>query len=334
MAVLTLEAVWKRYGEHTVLRGVSLVVEKGEVLCIIGPSGSGKSTLLRCTACLESFSGGIARLDGEILGYRLHGTKLYPLSPRALAAQRTEIGMVFQHFNLFANLSVLDNITLAPMLIRKLSRQQAEQKTRQLLERVGLADKEKNFPAQLSGGQQQRVAIARALAMEPKVMLFDEPTSALDPELVDEVLAVIKDLAQEGMTMVVVTHEMAFAADVADHLIFMDDGVIVEEGEPISLLSNPNNERTRAFLRRFLQQNKAVLEGQTVRSSFQALSLRESENARLEGQVRKATSSGSKSSRNKARRPGPEGHNQDDGSFSQGRHFQIIQTVTEPNSQW
>ncbi len=334
MAVLSLEAVWKRYGEHTVLRGVSLVVEKGEVLCIIGPSGSGKSTLLRCTACLEPFSGGIARLDGEILGYRLHGIKLYPLSSRALAAQRTEIGMVFQHFNLFANLSVLDNITLAPMLIRKLSRQQAEQKARQLLERVGLADKEKSFPAQLSGGQQQRVAIARALAMEPKVMLFDEPTSALDPELVDEVLAVIKDLAQEGMTMVVVTHEMAFAADVADHLIFMDDGVIVEEGKPISLLSNPSNERTRAFLRRFLQQNKAVFEEQAARSSFQALSPRESEKTRLGGQLEKATTSEDRSSKNKARRPVGEGYNQDDGSFTLGGHVQIIQTATEPKIQW
>jgi polar amino acid transport system ATP-binding protein len=222
------------------------------VLCLIGPSGSGKSTFLRCINHLERVNAGRLYVDGELVGYRERGGKLYELHPRAAARRRRDIGMVFQHFNLFGHRTVLGNIVEAPIRVRRIARADAEQRARELLARVGLADKADAYPVQLSGGQQQRVAIARALAMEPKLMLFDEPTSALDPELVGEVLAVMRQLAAEGMTMVVVTHEMGFAQEVADQVAFMDGGVVVESGNPHEVLSDPRHERTRAFLSRLL----------------------------------------------------------------------------------
>ena len=242
------ERVCKNFGALQVLKGVTLSVERGQVLVLVGPSGSGKSTFLRCINHLETVSAGRLYVDGELVGYREKGDKLHEMSPREAAKQRRDIGMVFQHFNLFPHRTALDNIIEAPVHVKGVKKPQAVERARDLLSQVGLAGKADAYPAQLSGGQQQRVAIARALAMDPKLMLFDEPTSALDPELVGEVLAVMKKLAAEGMTMVVVTHEMGFAREVADELVFMDGGVIVESGPPREVLGNPQHERTKAFL--------------------------------------------------------------------------------------
>ena len=246
------EGVSKSFGSNEVLKSISLSVRPGEVLCIIGPSGSGKSTFLRCINHLERVDAGRLSVDGQIVGYRQHGDKLYELKPKEAAFQRREIGMVFQRFNLFPHMTALENIIEAPMRVKGLSKSRAVEQARELLARVGLSEKGDHYPSQLSGGQQQRVAIARALAMEPKLMLFDEPTSALDPELVGEVLDVMKTLASTGMTMIVVTHEMGFAREVADELVFMDGGVVVESGDPREVLSNPQHERTQAFLSKVL----------------------------------------------------------------------------------
>jgi len=246
------EKVSKNFGSNRVLRGISLEVDPGEVLCIVGPSGSGKSTFLRCINHLEVVDGGRLSVDGQLVGYRQKGEKLYELKLKEAAFQRQEIGMVFQRFNLFPHLTAVENIILAPMRVKKISKAAATARAIELLERVGLGDKGDAYPAHLSGGQQQRVAIARALAMDPKLMLFDEPTSALDPELVGEVLDVMKGLAKSGMTMIVVTHEMGFAREVADTLVFMDDGVVVEAGAPRQILSDPQHDRTKAFLSKVL----------------------------------------------------------------------------------
>ncbi|MGW4847511.1 amino acid ABC transporter ATP-binding protein [Nocardia brasiliensis] len=250
--MIVADRVCKNFGALQVLKGVSLEIGRGEVLCVIGPSGSGKSTFLRCINHLEQVNAGRLYVDGELVGYQEKNGKLYELHPREAARQRREIGMVFQHFNLFPHRTVLDNVIEAPTQVRKVRKADAIAKAKELLERVGLAEKANAYPAQLSGGQQQRVAIARALAMDPKLMLFDEPTSALDPELVGEVLTVMRELAESGMTMVVVTHEMGFAREVADKLVFMDGGVIVEAGAPRELLANPKHERTKTFLSRLL----------------------------------------------------------------------------------
>ncbi|MDQ1394825.1 MAG: polar amino acid transport system ATP-binding protein [Acidimicrobiaceae bacterium] len=244
--------VHKRFGRLEVLRGITLEVGAGEVLCIIGPSGSGKSTFLRCINHLEKIDAGIIRVDGELVGYREAGGRIYELKEREVSRRRAEVGMVFQRFNLFPHMTALGNVMEAPMQVRGKSREQAAVRARQLLEQVGLSDKAASYPAQLSGGQQQRVAIARAVAMDPKLMLFDEPTSALDPELVGEVLEAMKQLAAAGMTMVVVTHEMGFAREVADRVAFMDEGVVVETGPPAALLAKPQEARTRAFLSKVL----------------------------------------------------------------------------------
>ncbi len=242
------QQVCKDFGALSVLKGVTLSVAPGEVLVLVGPSGSGKSTFLRCINHLETVSAGRLYVDGVLVGYRESRNRLYEMPAREASRQRRDIGMVFQHFNLFLHRTALENITEAPIHVRKLRKSAAVERARDLLHQVGLSDKADAYPAQLSGGQQQRVAIARALAMDPKLMLFDEPTSALDPELVGEVLAVMKKLAGAGMTMIVVTHEMGFAREVADQLVFMDDGVIVETGPPREVLGNPAHERTRAFL--------------------------------------------------------------------------------------
>ncbi|ALI26900.1 putative amino acid ABC transporter ATP-binding protein [Mycolicibacterium fortuitum] len=242
------ESVCKNFGALHVLKGVTLDVGRGEVLCMVGPSGSGKSTFLRCINHLEQVNAGRLYVDGELIGYRERGGKLHEMAPRDAARQRRDIGMVFQHFNLFPHRTALENIIEAPMRVKRVKKDAAVARAKDLLDQVGLAAKADAYPAQLSGGQQQRVAIARALAMNPKLMLFDEPTSALDPELVGEVLAVIKKLAGEGMTMVVVTHEMGFAREVADKLVFMDGGVIVESGPPREVMANPKHERTKEFL--------------------------------------------------------------------------------------
>jgi len=242
------ETVCKNFGALKVLKGVTLDLAKGQVLVLVGPSGSGKSTFLRCINHLEQVNAGRLYVDGELVGYRERGGKLHELPPREAARQRRDVGMVFQHFNLFPHRTALANIMEAPIHVKKVKKDEALARARDLLEQVGLSEKAEAYPAQLSGGQQQRVAIARALAMTPKLMLFDEPTSALDPELVGEVLAVMKKLASEGMTMVVVTHEMGFAREVADQLVFMDAGVIVERGNPREVLTNPQHERTKAFL--------------------------------------------------------------------------------------
>lgn len=242
----------KSYGNLEVLKGVDLTVPVGSVACIIGPSGSGKSTFLRCINHLEEINGGLLLVDGDFVGYRLDGNKLHELPPSAICRRRAEIGMVFQQFNLFPHMTVLENLVEAPIRVRKEPVAKATAKALALLERVGLADKRDAFPKQLSGGQQQRVAIARALAMTPKVLLFDEPTSALDPELVGEVLDVMKDLAKEGITMIVVTHEIGFAREVADQLIFMDGGIVVEAGDPRKMIASPKSPRTKEFLARVL----------------------------------------------------------------------------------
>ncbi len=246
------ESVCKSFGRTPVLRGIDLEVTNGEVLCMIGPSGSGKSTFLRCINHLEKIDAGRLTVDGELVGYRQQGNKLYELKDREICARRAEIGMVFQRFNLFPHMTAVDNVTLGPMKVKGVKKVEAVELAKSLLDRVGLSDKRDNYPNQLSGGQQQRVAIARALAMKPKLMLFDEPTSALDPELVGDVLDVMRSLAAEGMTMVVVTHEIGFAREVGDSLVFMDGGLIVESGDPRSVIANPQHARTKAFLSKIL----------------------------------------------------------------------------------
>jgi polar amino acid transport system ATP-binding protein len=246
------QGVRKRFGLNEVLKGIDLEVARGEVMCVIGPSGSGKSTLLRCINHLEKINAGRLEVDGELVGYEERGSKLHELKERDVSRKRAQIGMVFQHFNLFPHMTVLGNITEAPCRVKGVPKDQAVDKARLLLTQVGLEGREDSYPRQLSGGQQQRVAIARALAMEPKLMLFDEPTSALDPELVGEVLAVMRDLAKSGMTMFVVTHEMGFAREVGDKLVFMDEGVVVEAGTPRDVITNPQEERTRTFLSKVL----------------------------------------------------------------------------------
>ena len=246
------EGVRKTFGRIEALKGIDLTVRSGEVLCLIGPSGSGKSTFLRCINHLEKIDAGSLYVDGELVGYRRRGDKLYELRDSEVCRSRSAIGMVFQRFNLFPHMKVLNNVTIGPIRVKGVAAAEAQDQARRLLERVGLADKVDAYPNELSGGQQQRVAIARALAMEPKLMLFDEPTSALDPELVGDVLAVMQDLAREGRTMVVVTHEMGFAREVGDAVVFMDAGVVVEAGPPDQVLGDPRHERTRAFLSKVL----------------------------------------------------------------------------------
>jgi len=246
------EAVHKRFGRLEVLKGISLEVKAGEVMCLLGPSGSGKSTFLRCINHLEKINSGRLSVDGELVGYREAGGKLHELRDSEVCGKRAQIGMVFQHFNLFPHMTALENVVEAPVRVLKIRREEARRRARELLEQVGLSDKADAYPAQLSGGQQQRVAIARALAMRPKLMLFDEPTSALDPELVGDVLDVMRQLASQGMTMIVVTHEMGFARGVADSVVFMDAGVVVEAGMPDDVISNPQHERTKTFLSKVL----------------------------------------------------------------------------------
>jgi polar amino acid transport system ATP-binding protein len=246
------ENVHKRFGRLEVLKGITLQVHRGEVMCMLGPSGSGKSTFLRCINHLEKIDAGRLSVEGELVGYREAGDRLHELHEREVARKRAQIGMVFQHFNLFPHMTALENVTLAPIHVAGLPREQARERGRDLLNRVGLGDKLETYPVALSGGQQQRVAIARALAMQPKLMLFDEPTSALDPELVGDVLDVMRQLAADGMTMIVVTHEMGFAREVADTVVFVDGGVVVESGPPGEVLAAPRQERTRAFLSKVL----------------------------------------------------------------------------------
>lgn len=246
--MIDAQKLCKNYGQLSVLKGIDLQVPQGTVTCLIGPSGSGKSTLLRCVNHLEKISGGRLYVDGELIGYRERGGVLYEISEKEAARQRSGIGMVFQNLNLFPHRTVIENIIEAPVHVKGVSESEARSRGMALLKQVGLEHKADAYPAQLSGGQQQRVAIARAVAMEPKLMLFDEPTSALDPELVGEVLRVMRELAQGGMTMLVVTHEMGFAREVADTVAFMDGGVIVEQGPAEQVIDNPQHERTKAFL--------------------------------------------------------------------------------------
>jgi polar amino acid transport system ATP-binding protein len=247
--------VTKAFGRNEVLKGIDMDVRKGEVVCLLGPSGSGKTTFLRCINQLETIDGGRIWVDGELMGYADRGGRLHRLHDKEIAAQRRDIGMVFQRFNLFPHLTAVGNVMEGPLQVKREKKGVARARALELLARVGLADKEKAYPAQLSGGPQQRVAIARALAMDPKLMLFDEPTSALDPELVGEVLDVMRGLAKEGMTMIVVTHEMAFARDVADRVVFMDGGVVVEQGPPSECIDNPQHARTKRFLQRMRQES-------------------------------------------------------------------------------
>ncbi|SDO64834.1 polar amino acid transport system ATP-binding protein [Pedococcus dokdonensis] len=249
--------VTKAFHGNEVLKGIDMDVHTGEVVCLLGPSGSGKTTFLRCINQLETIDGGRIWVDGDLMGYEDRSGTLHRLNDKRIAAQRREIGMVFQRFNLFPHLTALENIMEAPVQVKGEKKKAVRGRAMELLAQVGLKDKPNAYPAQLSGGQQQRVAIARALAMQPKLMLFDEPTSALDPELVGEVLKVMRQLAQDGMTMIVVTHEMGFARDVADRVVFMDGGVVVEQGPPGEVISNPQHERTRSFLRRMRQEEEA-----------------------------------------------------------------------------
>ena len=249
---LRVEDVRKSYGHVEVLKGINMQVKPGEVACLVGPSGSGKSTFLRCINHLEKINSGRLYVHGDLVGYEEKKGRLYELSDREVCRKRAEIGMVFQSFNLFQHMSVLANIIEAPMRVLKISKEEAVIYARELLELVGLSGREESFPKQLSGGQQQRVAITRALAMRPKLMLFDEPTSALDPELVGEVLTAMQDLANSGMTMIVVTHEMGFARKVADTVAFMDAGLIVESGPPDQVLDHPQHERTKSFFSKVL----------------------------------------------------------------------------------
>ncbi|MER7210354.1 amino acid ABC transporter ATP-binding protein [Streptosporangium sp. NPDC000239] len=246
--MVRIRSVRKCFGPVEVLKGISLDVPVGGVVCVVGPSGSGKSTLLRCVNRLETIDSGRIWVDGDLIGYTERDERLHHLRPAQLCAQRQDIGMVFQRFHLFPHRTALENVMEGPVVVKGVPREAARRRAMELLERVGLAERATHYPAQLSGGQQQRVAIARSLAMDPKLMLFDEPTSALDPELVQEVLAVMRDLAASGMTMMVVTHEMGFAREVGDNLVFIDGGVIVEQGDPRQVLANPANDRFRAFL--------------------------------------------------------------------------------------
>lgn len=246
--MISAQNVHKSFGQFEVLKGIDLEVQPGEVACLLGPSGSGKSTFLRCVNHLDKATAGRLYVDGELIGYREKNGILYEISEKQAAQQRSDIGMVFQSFNLFPHRTVIENIIEAPMQVKKVPEDKARKRAMELLDEVGLAAKADNFPVQLSGGQQQRVAIARAVAMDPKLMLFDEPTSALDPELVGEVLRVMKDLAAQGMTMLVVTHEMGFAREVADKIFFMDGGVVLEAGTPAEVLENPQQPRTKEFL--------------------------------------------------------------------------------------
>lgn len=252
VSMIFARGVRKSFGSTEVLKGVDLDVPEGSVTCIIGPSGSGKSTFLRCMNHLENLSGGVILIDADFVGYDLIGDRLYELKDNLICQRRAEIGMLFQSFNLFSHMTVMENLIEAPIRVRKTPKAQARDDALSLLDRVGLSDKVKSYPRELSGGQQQRVAIARALAMQPKVLLFDEPTSALDPELVGEVLSVMRDLAESGMTMVVVTHEVAFAREIGDQLIFMDDGMVIEKGDPKEMIANPKSPRTQQFLSRVL----------------------------------------------------------------------------------
>jgi polar amino acid transport system ATP-binding protein len=251
-SMVRAEGVHKRFGRLEVLKGINLEVKAGQVMCMLGPSGSGKSTFLRCINHLEEINAGRLYVDGELVGYREANGKLYELREDVVARKRAEIGMVFQNFNLFPHMTALENVALAPIRVKGMARSDARSRGEQLLQQVGLGDKLGTYPVALSGGQQQRVAIARALAMEPKLMLFDEPTSALDPELVGDVLDAMRRLARDGMTMIVVTHEMGFAREVADEVVFMDEGVVVESGPPAEVLGAPREERTRAFLSKVL----------------------------------------------------------------------------------
>jgi polar amino acid transport system ATP-binding protein len=245
---IQIENLKKAFGELVVLDGITTDIKAGEVVCVIGPSGSGKSTFLRCINHLERVDGGRIYVDGELMGYHEHSGRAREMKPSQIAAQRRNIGMVFQRFNLFPHLTALENVIEAPIGVARRSRSDARTRGMELLEQVGLTDRAAMYPAQLSGGQQQRVAIARALAMDPKLMLFDEPTSALDPELVGDVLNVMRDLADSGMTMIVVTHEIGFAREVADQVVFMDDGIVVEAGAPADVITNPRHARTKSFL--------------------------------------------------------------------------------------
>jgi polar amino acid transport system ATP-binding protein len=251
--IVKAEGVRKRFGRLEVLKGISLEVDQGQVFVLVGPSGSGKSTLLRCINHLEKINAGRIWVDGELIGYREVGDKLHEIRESEVVASRAKIGMVFQHFNLFPHMTAMDNVALAQRIVLGRSPDQARRRATELLERVGLGDKVDEYPARLSGGQQQRVAIARALAMDPKLMLFDEVTSALDPELVKDVLDVMRELAKQGMTMLVVTHEMGFAREVANEVIFMDEGAIVEQGTPTQVIDNPKEERTKRFLGQVLE---------------------------------------------------------------------------------
>ena len=246
------ERVRKQFGRFQALAGIDLEVARGEVFCVIGPSGSGKSTFLRCINHLERVDGGRLWVDGELVGYRQVGAKLRELREKEIAKQRAEIGMVFQRFNLFPHMTAIENVMEGPVRLKGEPKNDARERAQQLLVRVGLGDRGGSYPAQMSGGQQQRVAIARALSMSPKLMLFDEPTSALDPELVGDVLDVMRELAADGMTMIVVTHEIGFAREAGDALVFMDEGIIVESGAPREVIANPQHERTRAFLSKVL----------------------------------------------------------------------------------
>ena len=253
-AIIDARDVHKRFGSLEVLKGITLQVERGQVACLLGPSGSGKSTFLRCINHLEKIDAGMIRVAGRTVGYEERNGKLYELREKDVARQRRGVGMVFQRFNLFPHMTALENVMEAPIQVKGEKKKEVRERALALLEQVGLKDKPGAYPAQLSGGQQQRVAIARALAMQPKLMLFDEPTSALDPELVGEVLRVMRQLARDGMTMIVVTHEMGFAREVADRVVFMDGGVVVEQGPPSEVISNPRHERTRSFLSRMRQE--------------------------------------------------------------------------------
>jgi len=256
MPLVNAVNVMKAFHGTEVLKGIDMDVQRGEVVVLLGPSGSGKTTFLRCINQLETIDGGRIWIDGQLMGYEERGGKLHKLSDKRIAAQRRDIGMVFQRWNLFPHKTALQNIMEGPCLVKGEKKDQARQRAMELLSRVGLQDKPDAYPAQLSGGQEQCVAIARALAMDPKLMLFDEPTSALDPELIGEVLAVMRELAESGMTMIVVTHEMSFARGVADQVAFMDAGVVVEQGNPRSVINNPQNERTKSFLSRIREENE------------------------------------------------------------------------------
>ncbi|MGN6302939.1 MAG: amino acid ABC transporter ATP-binding protein [Angustibacter sp.] len=258
--------VHKAFHGVEVLKGIDLDVSTGEVVCLLGPSGSGKTTFLRCINQLETIDGGRIWVDGDLMGYEERDGRLHQLSDKRIAAQRREIGMVFQRFNLFPHMTATENVMEAPVQVKGLGKGEARKQAVELLKRVGMADRSHAYPGQLSGGQQQRVAIARALAMQPKLMLFDEPTSALDPELVGEVLTVMRELASDGMTMIVVTHEMSFARDVADRVVFMDGGVVVEQGDPRQVISNPQHARTQSFLQRMQREESEGHHGRAIQA--------------------------------------------------------------------